>query len=267
MATEEVGGLFGTGAAAAANAAASATLGTKRKRRTDQEKRTMLRPWDTTAAQLLNPYGASDILNMSLPEIWKAVSEGSEAARFHSELAATDETGGNYRVGLGLSRVAETLLAGIKELRESNVAQLLKEEPYQKALTEAAELTPSLRILHAGKGRQGGMESSGTGFGKLRKQKAKQKEAPQHTPQDVEAAARAVHAWFMKRESPLRAMFNILSRGGAFYTANVADKVGRSWVAGKPAPVEDAITAALARAGGGGPIIQTGVDDDSKGLL
>ena len=268
MATDEVGGLFGAGADAAANAAAGVAPGAKRKmNQNEQEKRTMLRPWDTAAAQLLNPYGCSDVLAMSLPEIWRAVSEGSAKARFHSELAATEGTGGNYRVGVGLSRFAETLLVAIKQLGENNIGLLLKEEPLRKAMAEADELAPSLKILAVGKGRQAGTDSSGIGFGKLRKEKAKLKDAPGHTPQDVEAATRAVHAWLMKPESPLRGVLSILSSGGAFYSGNVADKVARAWVAQKPAPVEDAVAAALARACGGGPVIQAGIDDDTQGLF
>ena len=268
MASDNTGGLFGADADALATAAASAAQGTKRKaNHGDQEKRTMLRPWDTTAAQLLNPYGRSDVVSMSLSDIWKAVSEGSTKARFHSELAATEETGGNYRVGVGLSRFAETLLVGIGGLADKNIVQLLKEEPLRRAMLEAEALAPSLKILAAGKGRQTGVESSGIGFGKLRKEKAKLKDTPKHTAEEIDAAAKAVYAWLTKPQSPLRAVLSIQSSGGSFYAANIADKVARAWVSQKPASEEDVCAAARARVCGNGPPIQAGNYDDTQGLF
>ena len=38
------------------------------------------------------------------------VKRGNKGCQFHSELAATEDTGGDYRVGVGVSRTAEVLL-------------------------------------------------------------------------------------------------------------------------------------------------------------
>ena len=89
--SSDLGGLFGDGAGAAA------ARGGKRGRAWEEPaegRRVMLKPYDTVAAQFLNPYGASILDASSLPEIWRAVSEGSKAAMFHTELAALDDTGG-----------------------------------------------------------------------------------------------------------------------------------------------------------------------------
>ena len=135
----------------------------------------MLRPWDTAASRLLNPYGKSDVLTMTPSELWKCVSEGSQMAHFHSELAATDETGGNYRVGIGLSRFAETLLVAIDSLDNQSLSGVLVPEALERTRTEAREIAPNLKILAVGKGRQPGADSSGFGFGKSRKLKSKWK--------------------------------------------------------------------------------------------
>ena len=85
MATNDNEGLFGE----AAQAAAATVAGdTKRQKGIDGERVVKLRPWDTVAAQLLNPYGPSTMNDMSLEGLWKASSEGSKKAAFHSELAA-----------------------------------------------------------------------------------------------------------------------------------------------------------------------------------
>ena len=64
--TDEIGLLGGDAVAAAAAAGASA----KRQKTGDGETRTMLRPWDTAAAQVFNPYGRSTLTEMSQAELW-----------------------------------------------------------------------------------------------------------------------------------------------------------------------------------------------------
>ena len=267
MANQEAAGLFGAAGGDAATGAAAAARGAKHQKTDKDEKRVMLRPWDTAAAQVLNPYGRSSVIDMSQAELWKAVAEGSAKARFHTELAATTETGGNYRVGIGLSRMAGTYLANIEELRKSDVARLLKQEPLQLALAEAEHLEPSLKILYAGKGSQFMADSAAIGFGRVRQERSKQKDGPKHSQEEVEKAAADMHAFLSKPTSPLRAIMSILSGGGVFYAGNVIDKVGRAWVAHKPAGVDDAKTAAVARASGAGAPVDSGIEDDSKGLF
>ena len=75
------------------------------------------------------------------------------------------------------------------------------------------------------------------------------------------------HEWLLKPTSPLRAVMSFLSAGGVFYTANVAEKVGRAWVAHKPASAADAAAAAVARASGTGTPVDAGLEEDTKGLF
>ena len=261
---EETSGLFG---AEAGNAAATAAVNVSGAKRQKADKRMMLRPWDTAAAQVLNPYGCSTVKDTSQADLWKAVAEGSAKAYFHTELAATNETGGNYRVGVGISRMVEPILAAIEELRKPSMAQLIQELPLQAAKAEAEQLEPLLKTLYAGKGSQPAAENKATGFSRIRKDHAKQKDAPKYSQQDLENAARGLHEWLSKPTSPLRAIMSFLSAGGVFYTANVAEKVGRAWVAHKPASAGDAAAAAVARASGAGAPVDAGLEDDTKGLF
>ena len=85
-------------------------------------------------------------------QVWKAASDGNKGCVFHTELAAQENTGGDYRVGVGISRTAGTLLAAIEQLRDTDVAKIIRPEVLQKADLEAKALEPYLAILNAGKG-------------------------------------------------------------------------------------------------------------------
>ena len=235
------------------------------------ERRTSLKKYDTVAAQLLNPYGPSPLESMSLEELWKGAASGSKAAFFHTELAATGATGGDYRVGIGLSRLAQTLLAALSKLREPNMAKLLQPRPLELALNEALQLEPHLKVLNAGKGNLATPEDANTGpTGFARSWKAASASGPPtpaHTKEAIEAAAAAVHVWLAKPASPLRAIISVLSAGGSFYAANAAEKTARAWIKCKPAGEAACINAALARATGTEAPVDAGVPDDSNGLF
>ena len=234
-------GLFAPDAAANGAEAGGAPAGGAK------ERRIKLCDWDTVAAQVLNPYGPSQAEAMSLKALWANTrKKGNKAVEFHSELAADADHGGALRVGIGLSRLAESVLAGIAKLEDPNIAKLLKEEHLQKAKDEAAPLKAHLEMLHAGKG--GAKDDGKHGFAQARK-KARV-EAGAGIARDegsVKASAKAIHEWLAKPQSPLRSIFHILSCGGTFYAANIAEKVGRAWITQKPANVEEAQEAAWAR--------------------
>ena len=210
------------------------------------ERRTKLRSYDATAAQLLNPYGASCAQHMSIKEIWTAVAEGSYKAMFHSELAATETTGGAYRVGVGLSRVAESLLCAITQLQSEVYQKVLLPDLLKAALSEGKNLEPHLKVLNAGKGGKA-EETTALGFNKARAAHSREKMAPQHSQEQVKQAAVFVHKWLLVKKSPLRSLISVLSGHGAFYAAQMNDKVARGWVEHKPATRQDAEEAAEAR--------------------
>ena len=210
------------------------------------ERRISLKPQDQVATQVFNPNGTSTIEDMSLKQIWKDAARGNKWCAFHTELAASDSTGGAYRVGIGLSRFAETTLAAIAKLKEPDMARIVKQEILAKVLTEAGELEPHLQAINAGKGGQA-KEDEGAGFQQARK-RARLATAPSRTKEEVEEAAQAVYDWLGKQGSPLRAMLHYMGAGGAIYAAGVADKVTRAWKEHCPATTEDAQRAAWARA-------------------
>eukprot|EP00913_Durusdinium_trenchii_P002605 g2411.t1 len=180
-------------------------------------------------------------------KFWKAAAGGNRKAVFHTELAATEESGGAYCVGVGLSRVAETLLAAIEQLEDADLKRLLAAAPLRKAKEEAAALKPRLQVLNAGLA----AAESGGSFSALKK---KQKtgwaagEEVDRSEEKATEAARALHAWLSLEKTPLRHLLIILGGRGAFFAGHMAEKTARTWVRHKPASAEDAIAAAVARA-------------------
>ena len=112
------------------------------------ERRDKLFVYDAAAVQALNPYGCSQFTDSAPEEVWNMVTKGNNRAKFHSELASDDA----WRIGVGISRTAETLVEGIQMLKTDNMAKLLKPEPLKLALDEATALQPHLEILNFGKG-------------------------------------------------------------------------------------------------------------------
>ena len=109
------------------------------------ERRTKLYKTDQTSATFFNPYGRA-FLPLSNKELYEKVSEGDKKTKFHSELCAGEGTGGNYRVGIGLSRTAECLLAAFAEVQSNNLKKIINEHYYKQAVDEIEKLTPHLKV-------------------------------------------------------------------------------------------------------------------------
>ena len=231
-----------------------------------QKRRVNLYHYDSVAAQLFNPYGASIGTDMDGQKFWKAAAGGNRKAVFHTELAATEESGGAYCVGVGLSRVAETLLAAIEQLEDADLKRLLAAAPLRKAKEEAAALKPHLQVLNAGLA----AAESGGSFSALKK---KQKtgwaagEEVDRSEEKATEAARTLHAWLSLEKTPLRHLLIILGGRGAFFAGHMAEKTARTWVRHKPASAEDAIAAAVARAKKGSEKAAAPVGGEGGGLF
>ena len=240
----------------------------KRKKPDDNDegpngKRIKLRRWDTVAAQGLNPYGASPIEKAPLGELWNAVKSGNKAVEYYSELAATDETGGIYRIGVGLSRTAESMVSAIQRLQEPKYKKLLDKDLYKNAIDEAEKLLPILQIINAGKGVQGGELPQG--FAGLRRMQ-NQDTTPMPSPEARKKAASAFYDYLKKETTPLRGMLSLLSAGGTFYAGAVAEKTARAWVAANDIKVSSLEAAVHARARNiAAPVAAE--QDDSAGLI
>ena len=212
----------------------------------DGERRTKLRRYATVAAQALNPYGVSSVEHASCADLWGVCTEGHKAAHFLTELAATDATGGDMRAGIGISKTAQVLVAAIETLKLDVNKKWIAEEPYAKAIAEADELLPHLNVLNCGTSGIGERRSKGfASMGGGRNDRA-----PASDAAATGAAAAALHKWLAKDRTPLRGMLGLLSGGGVFYAAAVAEKTARAWLHCKPASEEQAVRAAQARHAG-----------------
>jgi hypothetical protein len=234
-------------------------------------RRTKLYTYDSVAAQVFNPYGSSVFTKLSPKEIWTAAAAGNKKAKFHTELAADKEHGGDYRVGVGMSRMAETLLAAIEQLDDENIGLLLAPGPLQSAQAEGKALAPALRILNAGKGAEN--DETAASFSAFKKHKGNAGSSSKDTGRpassttaDIEKAAAEYHDWLSKETTPLRAVLAILAGNGTFFAAHVAEKTSRAWALHKPADKSAAQAAALARARPQAPSTATN-SKDTEGLF
>ena len=210
------------------------------------ERRVKLKAYDATASQLL-----SIINSMDTRKLWKAVAEGNKSAAFHTELSASTDTPSSvYRVGVGLSRTAQALLAGIAALEDEDMAKILLPNFRDEALKEATDLKVHLEIPNAGKGSETTALSHG-GFAAARYQNVAGAPA-QRAKIDIEKAGTALHEFWTEKNSTLRGVLFLLSGQGAFFAAHVAEKQARAWVDHKPATEADVIAAAVARTGASG---------------
>jgi len=212
------------------------------------DRRTKLRKYDRVAAQALNPDGVSVIKDCSLKALWDSATHGNKAVHFYTELAALAETGGPYRVGIGVSRTAGIVKEAINMLKGNDYKRLMNKQLYDKAMTEALELEQPLNILDFGKGSVNAQQAGMT-FGRMRTNSTGGTTPQAPSTGDVERAAKSFFAWLQKGDaSPLRGMLAILSAGGVFYAAHCAEKTARAWKDHKPASEADCIEAVLARA-------------------
>ena len=227
-----------------------------------QGRREKLYWYDSVASQMLNPYGESAFTEQTNEAVWRAAAQGSKRVAFHTELAAADP----WRQGVGISRSAEALLAAIRTLETDNIKKLLKEEHLTAALEEAAGLKPMLERLNQGKGSQGEAKQPTLAQLKKRRLEAESDHMPV-SKADMEAAAQAVHKWFQKERSPLRAILAILAGNGTFFAGHVADKICRAAIQHKPLNEAAWAAAAVARSSSQKPTSERATASDTRGLF
>ena len=171
-------GIFGSAAPAALpeEPAASDSKGHKRAKPAPEARERRLKEYNTVPAkarntcqiskhqesaarapcpnsQVLNPCGASPELEwLDLHDFYKMAENGNDYIMHYSELCDKDP----QRVGIGLSRFAQTMLDGIENLRHPDVADVVKPDLLKAALAEAATLEPHFKNLDFGKDMDGG---------------------------------------------------------------------------------------------------------------
>jgi hypothetical protein len=193
------------------------------------EQRIKLTNFDTVAAKALDPWGVSVLADAPLDKLWTIVKKGDKFAKFFSELAATDETGGDYRVGLGLSRFCEVMFAAATEIKDNeDVRACLNAKVLAHATLEAEALLPHLRRLNAGKSSLEGKQDT---FGGLKRRKLTvAASGPTPTQAELEESAAKIYKWLeIGSDSNLRMLIQFMSNGGVFFAANAADKTARAW--------------------------------------
>jgi hypothetical protein len=192
------------------------------------EQRIKLTNFDTVAAKAFEPWGISVLVDAPLDKLWAIVRKGDKYAKFYSELAANEQTGGDYRVGLGISRFCEVMVAAATEIKDNeDVRACLNAKVLQHATVEAEDLLPHFRRLNAGKSALEGKQDS---FGGLKRKKNVGTSAPTPTQAELEESAAKIHKWLeMGSDSNLRMLIQFMSNGGVFYAANAADKTARAW--------------------------------------
>lgn len=206
-------------------------------------RRVKLYPWDSTASQLLEPYGESAISSLSLADLWKAVNSGNKSAMYHSHLCApvTDQ----WHIGAGISLTAAALEAAATNFKTEYMQQLINPQYYEKISTELVELEPIFKVLNLGKGSQVEKDT-----GSFRAAKRSRRDGPKPAPvteAEVLDAARKMYKWLAKPSSAFRSFLFITSAGNTFYSGHVAEVVARAAISHKPMREEDFVTAMQAR--------------------
>ena len=232
----------GASSAAAAPSAYEALLG---KRQGDdmeegEERRTKLRRYDKMAAQCLNPEGVSPIHKADLRGVWEMAMAGNKGAKYFSELC--DEDG--YRRGVGISRAAEAILSMGAALEQPVFRSVVQKPVLDRAMAEWNQLKAHVETLNGGKAST--TTKTSTSLWTQSKQKEGDKVAVPEASA-VEAAANHLYDFLVKKDSALRAFVEILSQGGVFYSAHVADKVLRAGIHYGEINKEDFCTAAKKR--------------------
>ena len=156
------------------------------------ERRVKLFSYDAVAAQLLQPFGESNVDTLSLQQLWKATSDGNKQAAYHSHLCA-DKDADPWHVGAGISTTAAALQAAVKNLESEDMKRLIRPELYEKIMTEANELKPVLEMLNIGKGSQK-QEASGSTMRQAKRAKVGSSTVHAYTEAEVLQATKKFHA-------------------------------------------------------------------------
>ena len=237
-----------------------------------QAKRTKLYKFDQVPCQALNSNGVSIIDKVPLNDLWRVAASGNKGVSYFTNLAAdTNDPDHDYRIGVGISQLAEGVLCGIDRLESRDIRSLLQETHLERATTEAAELRPHLEVLNRGRGSMQGKDQNNgpVGFGRIERQtqssSAESEAVAPPTAEQIQQAVNALNAWLRKARSPLRAILNILSQGGAFYVAQCHEKTGRAWLMHGGGNLDKMQRGAAARTTQG--IVRGPATDDAEGFF
>ena len=235
------------------------------------KKRVTLKDSESVAAVMFKAWEASSLENHQPKELWKYIAQGNKFIEYHSELAATAETGGDYRVGVGLSRHAGLLVNTIERLKDDQtLKRLLVKDHLDKAMAEANHLLPHLKKLNFGKGSLT-KDDVNESLKNLKNKRARTEEAVSFaSEEDIEKAVKVLFDWLTAETSALRGLLAILSAGGLPYAAMAGERTLRAWAEAGGATAETATRAAkavrAARMGSAEPVSSSSASSTKKDI-
>ena len=98
--------------------------------------------------EAFNPQGSTKFERVPLKDVWQEASKGNKWTLYFTELADEDPV----RIGIGLSRVAETLQAAANRfLHDQNLRKILKDDYVAKIDAAIKQLEKPLAVLNGGK--------------------------------------------------------------------------------------------------------------------
>jgi len=198
-------------------------------------KRQKLFRYDHAAVMLFQPFGISTAHTASLTTLWEFASKGNKKVAYYTEFASNDP----LRRGIAISRVAEALSLTIKELQKDEWGKLLEKKVYAALTKEMAKVSEWLLALDFGKRLSTGLGASSSAS------MAQPKPASKYNPEE---AARALYEFLDSPNSVFRGVLGMLSAGGLFYGAFMADKCARASIAREGGNLSSEAYAEAARA-------------------
>lgn len=191
---------------------------------------------DSVGAKVFDPWGPSIIDDVPLETIWNIAKTGDKFAKFHTELAADGDHGGEYRVGIGLSRLCQVWLATIDHLKNHpDLQRVIVPSIYEKAMIDADVIRPHLVRLNFGKASINTPKEES--FGGLKRRKLTPNDvADTVTEAEINESATALFRFLEQGPScNIRMLVVILSAAGLPFATHAADKTARAWLAhGEP---------------------------------
>ena len=157
---------------------------------------------------MLEPYGENELDSISLEQLWKKACAGHEHCPRFTEYAILNDQ--DYQ-GLALAKSMKNLALGVKYAIAEDVREL-----WDKAIkAKATELLPHLNVLSGGQMRKADKKLNAYRVATIDRGEA-------------EKSVKAVCAWLQKPRSHLRAIWKMLAKGVAFYTAFASEKLTRA---------------------------------------
>ena len=174
-----------------------------------------VKPGNTIAKQLLDPFGEGELATITLKALWSHAASGHDHCDRFSEYAIDDK---NYQ-GYALAKSMKSLhIAVTAAIDPKEAGKIFDAKVFTAIKAEADDLLPHVQTLCGGQMQK----KEGGRLNAFR--------APPIDPEAATAAAKEVYAWLHKSDSPLRAVLRFLGQGGLFYAGFANEKMTRAFL-------------------------------------